>query len=1032
MSLPRACIEHPVLAIVMSLIIMLVGAISATRLPNREYPDIDPPLVGVTTLLPGAAPEVIETSVTQPIEDQVIGIEGVRHVVSNSTEQTSQITIEFELGRDLDAAANEVRDRVARARRELPEEVEEPIVTKQDADASPIMWVALFGGNLDQVALSSLAETRVKDRLAKLPGVSEIWINGEQRYSIRVWLDSVRLTAHGLTVADVAAALDRENVDLPSGRIEGVDSEFTVRTLGELKTPEEYGAMVVATLPGAPVRLRDVADVEVGPENERKIVRYNGRPAVGLGIVRQSKANTLDVANAVKAELPRIAATLPEGVQLEKAFDSSIFIERSLADVRETIVQAIVLVVIVIYLFLRSLRATIVPTLAIPVSVLGTFAVLDLLGFSVNSLTLLALTLAIGDIVDDAIVVLENVTRWIEEGLAPMEAARRGMDEIVFAVVASTVSIMAVFLPLVFLTDKTGRLFREFGVTVAAAIGISGFVALTLAPMLCSRVLRPQREEHGFKRALAEGFESMSHAYARLLAASLRHRRLVMVAGAAWVLLGVGLLQVMPREFVPTDDRGAVRTFYRAPEGSTLAYVDRYMREAEAIVLDTPEVDKTFAVLPIGRGTGQVTEGGMFTMLKLWEDRDRSQQTIVDELRGRLAAVPGIQAFPQNPSAIGQRFSSSPITLVIQGPDVLVLAEASDEIVRRGSEIDGVVNLQTDLLIRKPQLEVRIDRDQASDLGVSVRDIANTLQILLGGVDLSRFKLEGETYDVIARLAGPERSTPRDLYGIYVRGNGGQLVSLDAVVEAREVVTPRGLPHFDRLRSATITASLAEGVELEGPLAAMQVLAREVLPADQGYQVTLAGESEDYIASSNALAGAYALAVVIVFLVLAAQFDSFLHPITVMVAVALSFTGGLITLLAAGMTLNLFSQIGLVMLVGMVTKNSILIVEFANQLRSAGRGLLAATLEAARTRFRPILMTAASTVVGLLPIVLGVGTGGEARAPLGVAVAGGMLFSTIFTFFVVPAVHVSLVGMVERRRARRGAVAEPEPSSAVV
>jgi multidrug efflux pump len=1021
-NLPRICIERPVLAIVLSLIIMLVGTLSMQRLPNREFPDIDPPIVSVSTILPGAAPEVIETSVTQLLEDQLIGIEGVRHVVSNSFEQVSQITVEFDLSRDVDAAANDVRDRVARVRRELPEETEAPVVARQDADAAPILWLALFGGNLDQVAISSLAETRVKDRLAKLPGVSDVYLNGEKRHSIRVWLDNGRLTAHGLTVADVAAALDRENVDVPSGRLEGETSELTVRTLGELTTPEEYGRLIVATVAGAPVRLGDVGHVEVGPEDERKIVRFNGRPAVGLGVVKQSKANTLDVARAVKAEVPKIAATLPAGVQIAQGYDASIFIERSLADVRETIIEAIVLVVIVIYLFLRSLRATIVPALAIPVSVIGTFAVLDLLGFSINTLTLLGLTLAIGDIVDDAIVVLENVVRWIEQGTPRMEAARRGMDQIVFAMVASTLTIMAVFLPLVFLTDKTGRLFREFGVTVAVAVGISGFVALTLSPMLCSRILRPHRPDHGFKLLLARGFDALARGYSRLLTRALAHEKSVVLLGAAWVAFGFLLLGVVPREFIPTDDRGAVRTLYRAPEGSTLEYMDRYMRQAEQIVLDTPEVAKTFSVLPVGRGRpGQVTEGGMFATLTPWEERDRAQQTIVDELRGRLATVPGIQAFPQSPSAMGQRFGASPITLVIQGPDVHTLSRVSEEIVRRGREVPGVVNLQTDLLIRKPQLDVRIDRDRASDLGVSVRDVATTLQILLGGVDLSTFKLEGETYDVIARLARPARSTPHDLQSIYVRGRDGQLISLDSVVDARETVTASGLAHYDRLRSATITAGLAEGVPLGPALAAMTALAEDVLPEGQGYQVTYGGESEDYFVSGNALVLAYLLAVVIVFLVLAAQFDSLLHPLTIMVAVALSFTGGLVSLLAAGMTLNLYSQIGLVMLVGLVTKNSILIVEFANQLRDEGRGLVEATLEASEARFRPILMTAASTVVGLLPIVFGTGTGGEARAPLGVAITGGMLFSTILTFFVVPCVHVSLGRLVA---GVRGALAE--------
>jgi multidrug efflux pump len=1025
-KLSQVCIDRPVLAIVMSLVILLLGGIAMTRLPNREFPDIDPPVVSVNTVLPGAAPEVVETSVTSPLEDQLIGIEGIRHITSLSAEQVSTITIEFALSRDVDAAANDVRDRVARARRLLPEEVEEPVVAKQDADAFPILWIALFGGDKSQVELSTLAETRIKDRLGKLPGVSDVIIAGEQRYSMRVWVDNARLTAYRLTVADVAAALERGNVDIPSGRIEGADTEFTVRTLGELRTPEEYGALVVATVDGAQIRLRDVAEVKIGPEDERKIVRFNREPAVGLGVVKQSKANTLDVAEAVKAELARIEPTLPAGVRLEKAFDSSVFIERSLADVRQTILEAVALVVIVIWLFLRTFRATIVPTLAIPVSLVGTFFVLDMLGFTINTLTLMGMTLAIGIVVDDAIIVLENITRWIEEGAPPMEAARRGMDEIGFAVVAATISVLAVFLPLAFLSDKTGRLFREFGLTVATAVGISGFVALTLSPAVCARVLRAHRPEGGLKRLLARGFDALERAYGRLLAPALRHHRLVLLAGLAWAILGGVLLQAVPREFIPVDDRGAVRTFTRAPEGSTIEYTDRYQQMAEGIVLATPEVQKTFSVVALGRGyPGQVTEGAMFTTLLPWEERERSQQVIVDELRGRLASIPGFFAFPQNipPLAQGQ---GNPISLVIQGPDVEALAGYANEIIARGREVPGVVNLQTDLLINKPQLELEIDRNRASDLGVQVRDVATTLQILIGGLDLSRFKLGGETYDVIVRLERGQRQNPRDLYRLYVRGRDGQLIPLASVARARETVVPRGLPHFDRLRAATITGALAAGVPLGEPLARMRAIAEEVLPEGQGYQVTFSGESEDFFESSNALAFAYALAVIIVFLVLAAQFDSFLHPLTIMVAVVLSFTGALLTLRLAGDTLNLFSQIGLVMLVGLVTKNSILIVEFANQLRAAGVELLAATREAAQKRFRPILMTAVSTIVGILPIALGAGAGGEARAPLGVAVAGGMLFSTLLTVFVVPAVYVAMEHLRSAASARRGAGGEAD------
>ncbi len=1030
MKLSQICIERPVLAVVMSLVILLVGGIAMTRLPNREFPDIDPPVVSVNTVLPGAAPEVIETSVTSPLEDQLIGIEGIKHLTSISSEQVSAITIQFELSRDIDAAANDVRDRVARARRLLPEEVEEPIIAKQDADAFPIIWIALFGGHKSQVEISTLAETRIKDRLSKLPGVSDVIIAGEQRYSMRVWIDNARLTAHRLTVTDVADALRRENVDVPSGRIEGTDSEFTVRTLGELTTPEEYGDLVVATLNGAPIRLRDVAQVQVGPEDERKIVRFNREPAVGLGVVKQSQANTLDVAEAVKAELREIEPILPAGVRMEKAFDSSVFIERSLADVRQTIIESVVLVVIVIYLFLRTFRATIIPTLAIPVSLIGTFWVLEVMGFTINTLTLMGMTLAIGIVVDDAIIVLENITRWIEDGASPLEAARRGMDQIGFAVVAATVSVLAVFLPLAFLGDKTGRLFREFGITVATAVGISGFVALTLSPAVCARVLRAHTTESGLKRWLARGFDALENGYSRLLTPALRHHRLVMLVGLAWVALGVVLLETIPREFIPVDDRSAVRTFTRAPEGSTIDYTDRYQQMAEGIVLDTPEVEKTFSVVALGRGyPGQVTEGAMFTTLHPWEERARSQQTIVDELRGRLAAIPGFFAFPQNIPALAQG-EGNPISLVIQGPDYQALAHYAGEILARGREVPGVVNLQTDLLINKPQLEVEIDRNRASDLGVPVREIATTLQLLLGGLDVSRFKLGGETYDVIVRLERDQRQNPRDLYRLYVRGRDAQLVPLVSVVRAEETVAPRGLPHFDRLRAATITGALAEGVPLGEPLARMRAIAEEVIPQGQGYQVTFSGESEDFFESGNALAFAYALAVVIVFLVLAAQFDSFMHPMTIMVAVVLSFTGALLTLRLAGDTLNLFSQIGLVMLVGLVTKNSILIVEFANQLRAEGKELLAATLEASQKRFRPILMTAVSTIVGILPIALGSGAGGESRAPLGVAVVGGMLFSTLLTIFVVPAVYVSLDHLRLRLRGRRPASRAPAPARA--
>jgi multidrug efflux pump len=1021
-NLSRICIERPVLSTVISLVIVLLGLVSLPRLQNREFPDIDPPIVAVSTVLPGAAPEVIETSVTHPLEDQIVGIAGIRHLTSMSTEQVSQITVEFELGTDVDLAANDVRDRVARARQQLPDDVEQPVVAKREADATPIMWIALSGAGYSQLEISTIAETRVEDRLGKLPGVSDAIIAGEKRYSMRVWIDNARLTAHRLTVADVADALRRENVDIPSGRIESRDTEFSVRTLGELKTAEAYGAMIVAEVRGQPVRLRDVARVEAGPEDDRKLVRFNRKPAVGIGIVKQSKANTLDVAAAVKQELAALRTELPPGVTLDIGFDSSVFIERSLADVRESILEAIVLVVIVIYLFLRSLRATIIPAVAIPVSLIGTLTVLYFLDFSINTLTLMGFTLAIGIVVDDAIVVLENAARLIEEGMPPREAARKGMDQIAFAVVSATISVMAVFLPLAFLVDKTGRLFREFGITVAAAVGISGIVALTLSPMLCARVLRPHREEGALKRRLARAFDRLADLYGRGLEPALRRPRLFVLLGAGWVVFGLLLLGRLDREFVPTADRGTILTFTRAPEGSTLEHTDRYQKQAEDITLSMPEIDRTFSVISLGLGVpGQVNEGGMFTSLRPWEERSRSQQEVVDELRGRFLAIPGIFAFPINPSPFSQSFGAQPVSLVLQGPDVGALARYSGQLVERARAIPGIVNLQTDLRLNKPQLEVQIDRDRASDLGVSAREIATTLQILLGGLDLSTFKLHGETYDVIAQLTRDERARPRALYGLYVHGRTGELVPLASMVSIRETVAPRGLPHFDRLRSATVTGSVAQGMPLGSALTQLRALAEEIVPADAGYRVTFSGESEDFYESGNALFFAYLLAVGIIYLVLAAQFESFVDPVTILVAVALSFTGALLSLGLTGYTLNLFSQIGLVMLVGLVTKNSILIVEFANQLRDQGLSLLDATRQAAITRFRPILMTAVSTIAGILPIALGLGAGGEARAPLGVAVAGGMLFSTVLTFVVVPAAYV----LFERARVRLTGVARP-------
>jgi multidrug efflux pump len=1024
-KISEVCIDRPVLASVMSLVIVLFGGIALSQISNRELPDVDEPIVSVTTVYPGAAPEVVETSVTQPLEDQLIGIEGVRHLTSQSREQASLITVEFDLDRDIEAAANDVRDRVARSRQDLPDEIEDPIVAKRDSDASPVMFLAVSGEGYTQIQISRIAETQLKDRFSKLPGVSDVFLAGERRYAMRIWLRNDRLVAHGLTIADVSEALRRENVDIPSGRVEGSDREYTVRSLGELRTVKGYENLIVATVKGEPIRLRDVATVEVGPEDDRKLVRYNSRAAIGLGIIKQSKANTLDVADAVHAVVPQVQSELPPGVKLEVAFDSARFIRESISDVRETIFEAIALVVLVIYLFLRSLRATVIPAIAIPVSILGAFGVLYFLGYTLNTLTLMGVTLAIGLVVDDAIVVLENVVRWIEEGRPPHEAAVLGMREISFAVIATTVSSVAVFLPLAFLRDTTGRLFGEFAVTVAAAILISGFVALTLSPALCALVLRRGGAEHGVKAWLAAGVASVGTGYATALRPVLARPRLWLAVGAAWVALGLVWYTRMPEELIPGDDRDTVLVFNEAPEGATLEYTDRYQRMTERTLASLPEVARAFSVVSLGLGTpGLVNQGFMFVSLVPREERARSQREIVNALHDPLGELAGVTSYAFEMRPLGG-FLQTPVELTLLGPDIADLKQKASQIADRLSATQGFQNVQTDLFLDKPQLEVTIDRDRASDLGVSVRAIATTLQILLGGLDISTFKLEGETYNVMAQLPRAERARPDDLFGLYVRGKNGQLVSLRSVVAARETVAPRSLNHYDRQRSVAVKANLGDAMTQGEALAIASRVADEVIGDAPEYRHAFSGEAEKFFESGNALVSAYLLAVLVVYLVLAGQFESFVHPLTILVGVALSFTGALVALSATGQTLNLYSKIGLVMLVGLVAKNSILIVEFANQLRERGMGLVEATFEASRTRFRPILMTALATIMGIFPIALGSGAGGESRAPLGIAVVGGMLFSTVLTFFVVPATYLAVetfrAGLVARRERSRAA-----------
>ena len=1016
MKLSDLSIRRPVLASMVSLALVLFGAIGYTRLAVREFPDVDPPIVSVSTELPGANPQVVESAVTDILEEELSTVEGLRTLTSSSAEGFSNITLEFNLERGVEAAAQDVRDKVARIRGRLPEDVREPVVAKQEADAQPFFWLALSGENYDLLQLSDIGDRLVKSRLQTLPGVGQARIFGERRFSMRVWLSASELSARSLTVQDVQQAIRSRNVEVPAGRIESDRREFTVRSLGELKTPDEFAELVVSNTNGVLVKLKDLGRVELGAEDERSALRFKGTSAVAIGVVRQSKANIIQVATGIRQELPKIQESLPPGVKLDIAFDESIFVSRSIREAEDTLILAGLLVVIIIFVFLRNLRATIIPGLAIPTSIVATFAIMYFLGFSINNFTLLALTLAIGIVVDDAIIVLENAYRHQEElGESPMEAAVNGTREIGFAVIATTISLVAVFTPLAFLKGSTGRLFNEFGIAVAGAVVVSGFVALTLTPMLCARILRVPQRHGALYRVLESGFNALAAGYSRSLRTALRHRWAVVGMVVLLTLGAAFVFRTLKREFVPAEDKGWFLSIIIAPEGSSLAYTDGYQRRAEAILDKTKDVDSYFSVVNIGDG---VSRGIIFTNLVDFAKRTRPIQDIIGEVQGNYFGIPGVFAFANNPPAFGW---GSPVNFVIGNSDFDLLVKGNDTLLARARQVKGLLNVDSDLRVNKPELTVNFDRDRAEDLGVPVGDVATTLQVLLGGNRTSTFTRNNKQYDVIVQLDPRARATPSDMTGLYVRGRGGELIKLDALASVKEGVGARELNHFNRVRSSTLTASLAPGFTLGEAIDSLNRIANEVLP--KASSTALAGESRELEESGSSLYFAFLLALLVVFMVLASQFESLVHPFTVLLAVPLAVTGALFTLKLAGATLNLYSQIGMILLIGLVTKNSILLVEYINQLKERGLETVPAALEAGRIRLRPILMTSVATVMGAVPIAFGLGAGSISRRPLGYAIVGGVLFSTLLTLYVVPAVYVIfdglLVRMAGRARVRR-------------
>lgn len=1000
MQLPEVSIRRPVFATVLSLLLVLIGLVSFTRLQVREYPRIDEPTVTVSTRLVGASSEVIESQVTKPLEDSIAGIDGVDVITSISRQEQSQITVRFKLEKSPDDAAADVRDRVSRVRGRLPDSVDEPVISKVEADASPTIWLAFTTERLTPLQVTDLANRVVKPRLQTVPGVADVLIRGERVFAMRVWLDADKLAAYGVTVQDVEDALRRQNLEVPAGRIEGPQREFSVTAQTDLNTPEQFGAVALRQVNGYTVRLRDVARIEQAPASERSSTRLNGRASVSLGVIRQATANPLEVSAGVQQILPRLREELPDDVQIQLANDNSVFIDRSIKAVYSTILEAVVLVALVVFVFLRTLRASVIPLVTIPVSLIGAFALMALAGFTMNTLTLLALVLAIGLVVDDAIVVLENIYRHVEEGMTPFAAAIKGAREIGFAVVAMTLTLAAVYAPLAFTPGRTGRLFVEFALTLAGAVIVSGFVALTLSPMMCSKLLRHSPKHSGFDRWMGRQLDRLATGYESVLGWTLHHRWLIVIVMLVCGVASWLLFKGMKSELSPMEDRGVVLVNVNAPDGSTLAYTEKYMREIERVGLGFEEFDRVFVVA----GNPTVSQGISFMRTVDWSERERSTMELAQALQPKLSALPGVNAFPITPPSLGQGFRERSVNFVIVTSDSYQnLAQVAQKFVDAMNRHGRFVQPDIDLRMNKPEIYIEVDRERAADAGVSVDQVARTIETMLGGRNVTRYKRDADQYDVIVQTDASGRTTPADIERLFVRGRNEAMIPLASLVRVKEAVSPRELNHFNQRRSVSITANLAPGFSLGEALDFLDAQARELLPS--GYATELNGVSREFRSSSGALGLVFVLALLFIFLVLSAQFESFVDPFIIMLSVPLSMVGALLALKLSGGTLNVYSQIGLITLVGLITKHGILIVEFANQRRQQGEAVLEAVRHAAALRLRPILMTTGAMVLGALPLALAEGAGAESRQQIGWVIVGGMTLGTLLTVFVVPAMY---------------------------
>jgi multidrug efflux pump len=1006
-------IRRPVLATVVSLLIVLAGVWAFRLMPLREYPDVDPPLVSIRTLYVGAAPQTVEDTITVPIEEAINGVEGIRTVTSTSALGDSSINIEFESGRDMDLAANDVTNAIQRALAKLPAEAERPSVAKAASGSSALMWLSVQGEGWEAPDLTDVAERVVKTPLQVLPGVGEIIIGGLRKYAMRVWLDPDKMAAHRVDPTDIRRTIRDNNLQLPAGSIEGDARQFKVIADAQIDDPAVYEELVVRYERGRPVRIRDIGRVELAANNYGTITRLNGKPTIGVGIVRQSRANELELAGRIYAMLPSLREAVPKGVTLEVAVDQTLFVRESLKEVWVTLGVAFVLVVLVNLIFLRSLMTTFIASVAIPTAAVGTFFVLNSFGYSINVLTLLGLVLAIGLLVDDAIVVLENVYRHQELGRSPMEAALRGTREVGFPVVATSVSLLAVLVPLGLLSGPTGRLFREFAVTVGGAIVISTFVALTLIPSLCSRFLKLGKEPGRLSRAIDAPFRAAESIYFRILSWAVRRRLFMLALLGGSVALTIQLYRELPQTLSPVEDRGRFLTVIRAPEGSTLAYTDRTLRAVEAAMEALPEKDVYFAAigLPIG-GPASASTGIVFTRLVPWDERTATQQEVVAGLASKFQALPGALLFPTNPQSLGQR-SLKDLELIVKstGAELDEFADVVGRLLERVREVPGFVNVDTDLRMEDPQVRVAFDRHRAADLGVSVRQVTEALQLMVSEGPTDEFILRNRQYDVIAALYPARRTSPSQLGRIHLRNGDGEMVPLDNLVRHSVSAAPAALFRHGLERSATISGNLGPGATLGPALARVQAIAAEELPT--GYGTALGGAAQEFVESSSEILFTFIFALIFVYLVLSAQFENFVHSLTILLSVPLATGGALFTLWFMGETMNIYSQIGMVLLIGLVAKNAILLVDYANQRRARGMPLTEAIVEAGRTRFRPIVMTSLTSILGAVPLVVASGAGAESRHPIGAAVVGGLAFSTAFTLIIIPVVYVMLTRAAE-------------------